>query len=123
MKFGFRKEFWVLGLCLGIDSFNHCLMDSLVLLANEEDMLRIMHEYGIQSKSPLSDNLDLFEILNFQRYLKTDENPNNVIYQSFMGDTKINEKVTVILNQIIAVMNQEESKENIQEEAKEEVKE
>lgn len=71
-------------------------MDSFVLLANEEDMLHIMHDYGIQA---------LFEILNFQKYAKeSSPSESGVVYHSFMGDAKINEKVTIILNQIIACL-------------------
>lgn len=71
-------------------------MDTLVLLANEEEMLLLMHEHGIQS---------LFELLNFQKYVKDKTFiSNDMMYQSFMGDAKINEKVTIILNQIIAVL-------------------
>jgi len=96
------------------DSFNHCLMDSLVLLANEEDMLLQMHEYGIQN---------LFEILNFQKYVKDDSATSVTMYQSFMGDAKISEKATIILNQIIAVLqggaSENEVVTNEQEDAKE----
>lgn len=77
------------------DALNHCLMDSLVLLANEEDFLLIMHEYGIES---------LFEIVNFQRYIKEEKKEEDFLYKSFMGDAKVNDKVTIILNQIIAVL-------------------
>lgn len=71
-------------------------MDSLVLLANEEEMLLAMHEHGIQC---------LFELLNFQKYVKDKTFvSNDMMYQSFMGDAKINEKVTIILNQIISVL-------------------
>jgi hypothetical protein len=62
-------------------------MDSLVLLANEEEMLKIMHSYGIEN---------LFQIINFQRYIKeTNEDIHKMTYNSFMGDTKLSEKVTI----------------------------
>lgn len=76
------------------DPINHCIMDWLVLLANNEDMLHIMHSYGFSH---------LFEILNFQKYGETAVEQGKGLYVSFMGDAKINEKVVVILNQIIAV--------------------
>lgn len=95
-----------------LDSLNHCVMDSLVLLANEEDMLKIMHSYGIEN---------LFQIINFQRYnSETSEDIKKLSYKSFMGDTKLSEKVTIgkvsilnwyiVLNQIIAVMGHEGEK-------------
>lgn len=90
-------------------------MDALVLLANEEDMLNIMNDYGIQN---------LFEIINLQKYatgeviLKKD-----ATYQSFMGDTKIDEKVPVILNQIVAVLREQPKTLEVEEDAKEETPE
>ena len=69
------------------DSINHCLMDSLVLLANEEEMLKIMHQYGIQH---------LFEILNFQKYKDLNSQSSSLMYKSFMGDALITEKVTIV---------------------------
>ena len=108
-----------------LDSLNHCIMDSLVLLANEEDMLNIMHSYGFEN---------LFQIINFQRYIKeTDEELQKMVYKSFMGEVKLSDKTTIVLNQIIAVLggddikleveNPDEEKEENEEEVKEENKE
>ena len=110
---------------LHLDSLNHCIMDSLVLLANEEDMLNIMHSYGFEN---------LFQIINFQRYIKeTDEELQKMVYKSFMGEVKLSDKTTIVLNQIIAVLggddikleveNPDEEKEENEEEVKEENKE
>ena len=86
------------------ESINHCIMDCLVLLANEEDMLHLMNEYGIQN---------LFEIVNFQKYINSEAvSQDDMIYKSFMGEALINEKVTIILNQIIAVLKSDSEVEN-----------
>ena len=70
-----------------------------------------MNEYGISS---------LFEILNFQRYAKEETAlGQDTSYQSFMGDVKINEKVSCILNQIIAVMNNKNNPEEASKETEE----
>lgn len=68
-------------------------------------MLHLMHSYGIQH---------LFELMNFQNYAKnTDENSVSV-YQSFTGDATINEKVAIVLNQIIAVLQTKTEASNIE---------
>lgn len=52
--------------------------------------------------------------MNFQNYAKnTDENSVSV-YQSFTGDATINEKVAIVLNQIIAVLQTKTEASNIE---------
>mmetsp|Transcript_12166 Transcript_12166/g.12171 ORF Transcript_12166/g.12171 Transcript_12166/m.12171 type:complete len:90 (+) Transcript_12166:927-1196(+) len=68
-------------------------------------MLNIMNDYGIQN---------LFEILNFQKYVSKEPIASQeAAYQSFMGDTQINEKVTVVLNQIISILQETPKTEEI----------